>query len=350
MKTTCWVALGVGLAAALAASAAAQSAVASPTVSGPFKHRNLAVYLIHGKDAVPGKNFLTLQEALEAKKIVVHETGSVGQLAVENLSADEEVFIQAGDIVKGGQQDRVLAYDLVVSARSGKVPIASFCVEHGRWSRRGTEDAGRFSQSTGQLPGRALRLAVRSDRDQGQVWDKVREQQDKLARRLSKDVTDPRSRSSLQLTLENPDLQAKVDRYVAALEQCISTKREGGKGPDKGDASQSDVIGVVFAINGRIESAETYGAADLMRRIWPKLLRTAAIDAFTEHQPGRRYEPAEADEVAAFLAEGAQGKGTDKEVSRRIVVTTREGPTALSMETRDRGHKDAVLHHSYIAR
>ena len=89
---------------------------------------------------------------------------------------------------------------------------------------RGPEDAARFSQSTGQLPGKALRLAVRSARDQGQVWDKVREQQEKLARRLNKDVTDPRSRSSLQLTLENADLQAKVNAYVAGLEKCIATK------------------------------------------------------------------------------------------------------------------------------
>src|SRR5262245_50308170 len=87
------------------------------TVSEPFTHQNLAVYLIRGKDVIPGKKFLTLQEALEQKKAIVHETGNVNQLAVENVSADFEVFIQAGDIVKGGQQDRVLAYDLVVPAK-----------------------------------------------------------------------------------------------------------------------------------------------------------------------------------------------------------------------------------------
>src|SRR5580704_11768821 len=68
-------------------------------LSGPYTHENLTVFLIHGKDALPGKKFLTLQEALEQKHLVVHETGNVNKLAVENVSADAEVFIQAGDIV-----------------------------------------------------------------------------------------------------------------------------------------------------------------------------------------------------------------------------------------------------------
>src|SRR6266481_5055923 len=86
----------------------------------------------------------------------------------------------------------VLAYDLIVPPRSGKVRLASFCVEAGRWQQRGGEDARAFSRSAGQLPGKALRLAVSSARQQGQVWEKVKEQQEKLGRRLNKNVADPR--------------------------------------------------------------------------------------------------------------------------------------------------------------
>src|SRR5437868_5974041 len=52
---------------------------AAPTVtkvSGPFTHDNLAVFLLHGPDVLPGRTFLTLQEALEQKKAVVHETSN----------------------------------------------------------------------------------------------------------------------------------------------------------------------------------------------------------------------------------------------------------------------------------
>ena len=55
-------------------------------VSGPFTHANLTVFLLHGPDVVAGQKFLTLQEALEQKKAVMHETSQVNELAVENLT------------------------------------------------------------------------------------------------------------------------------------------------------------------------------------------------------------------------------------------------------------------------
>ena len=339
MKTGHRVALVLALVALLAPSVAAEPPGGSPadwSLSRPFTHKNLAVYLIRGKDVLPGKKFLGLQEALQQKKAVVHETGNVNELEVENRSADVELFMQAGDIVKGGRQDRVLAYDLILPARSGKVRLACFCVEAGRWQRRAGEDVGRFSGSSGQLPGKALRLAVSSARQQGQVWQKVKEQQQKLGRRLKRNVADPRSPSSLQLTLEDKELNARVDAYVAKLEKCVAGSR--------------DVIGFAVTINGKLEGAEVYGSSVLFRQMWPKLLRAAALDAFTEQQQGRRYELAEVDEVKAFLSEGSRGKGTDTEVNSRIRVTTRQGEAALAIESRDQDHKGALIHRSYIAR
>jgi hypothetical protein len=322
-------------------SQAAEPASADYKISEAFTHQNLAVFLIQGKDALPGKNFLTLQEALEQKKIVVHETGTVGQLAVENVSTDVEVFIQSGDIVKGGRQDRVLAYDLIVPAKSGQVAIASFCVEAGRWQKRGAEDDGRFSQSTGQLPGKALRLAVNSARQQGQVWQKVKEQQDKLSQRLKMSVANPQSPSSLQLTLENTELLAKVNAYVSRLEKRLD---------DQSKADKSNVIGMAITINGKLEGAEIYGSAALFRKMWPKLLRTAAVDAFAEHQPGRRYELADGEEISAFLSGGAKDKEKETKVNDRIRVITRESANHVSIETRDQDQKGARVHKSYIAR
>src|SRR5579864_4481210 len=127
---------GLMAAAALCGYAAAQEKgkpepppvklVERPTValrlSGPYTHGNLTVFLIHGDDQMKGRKLLTLDEALEQKKVVVHETKDVNQLAIENVSG-EEVFIQAGDIVKGGQQDRIIAVDVIVPAKSGKLPL-----------------------------------------------------------------------------------------------------------------------------------------------------------------------------------------------------------------------------------
>jgi hypothetical protein len=308
------------------------------TVSGPITCLNLAVYLIHGEDVIPAKNCLTLQEALETNKIVVHETGTVGQLTVENVSKDTEVFIQAGDIVKGGRQDRVLAYDLMVPAKSGRVEINSFCVEAGRWQKRGTEDSDRFSTSSGQLPGKGLRLAVNSARQQGQVWDKVKEQQAKLSQTLQKDLADPKSPSSLQLTLEDKDLLAKIDTYVSKLQKAPEGKK--------------NVIGFALAINGKVESAEIYGSSVLLQKMWPKMLRAAAIDALGDLHVGKKFEPADLDAIKGFLGDTEKNVHTEKKskVSNRIQVTIRESAISVSIETRDHQHEGSVIHRSFIAK
>ena len=109
-------------------------------------HENLAIYFIHGKSA-PGKVPLTLDEAMAKGTVKVRETSNVNQLEIENLG-NEEVFVQSGDIVKGGKQDRTLMVSLVLPPKSGSIPIASFCVEEGRWSARGREDAKNFATAS----------------------------------------------------------------------------------------------------------------------------------------------------------------------------------------------------------
>src|SRR5262249_54189172 len=141
--------------------------------SGPYTQDNLTIFLVHGPDRIKTRNLLTLDEALEKKAVVVHETGDVNELAVENVSADHEVFIQACDIVKGGQQDRILAHDLLLPPKSGKVTIASFCCESGRWAKRGGEDEKTFGSSKNQAATNDVKLAARKEMSQRLVWDNV---------------------------------------------------------------------------------------------------------------------------------------------------------------------------------
>src|SRR6185503_8187402 len=84
-----------------------QPASSNYTFSGPYTHGNLTVFLVHGKD-LTNKNFLTLQEALAQKKVRVYETKDVNELAIRNLS-NQDIYVQAGDIVRGGDQDRMIS-------------------------------------------------------------------------------------------------------------------------------------------------------------------------------------------------------------------------------------------------
>ena len=97
-------------------------------VSTPITHQNLTIFLIHGEDASSNESLITLQEAMEMKVFKVYETEDVNELIVENISPKYDVFIQSGDIVKGGKQDRVLAFSIIIPRNSGKVSIEAFCV------------------------------------------------------------------------------------------------------------------------------------------------------------------------------------------------------------------------------
>jgi hypothetical protein len=332
--------LGGVLALFLSAAAAdpAQDPAATPELklSGPYSHENLTIFLIHGKDPLPGKKFLTLEEALQQKKLVVHETGNVQQLAVENVSMDTEVFIQAGDIVKGGQQDRVVRCDLIVSAKSGKVPLLSFCVESGRWQKRGSEEASMFGFSGNCCNCRGARLAVQGAGEQSKVWEKVREVQNKLARSVGGSVKSKDSPTSLQLTLEDKKILENLDTYTRELGKIV--------------AGQKDAIGYVVVINGSVELADIYMNADFLAKVWPRLLNGSAVDALSQVKKDMQFEPATAETVRKFLAETENAKNErKKDVSKRIQVRTKEGDKMLFVESCDRDNGNLAIRRSYIA-
>jgi hypothetical protein len=239
----------------------------SHQLSGPFSHANLTIFLIHGKNQIEGNNFLTLQEGLVQKKVIVHETSTVNELAIENLS-NQDVFVQAGDIVKGGQQDRMLAVDLIVPPKSGKLLIAAFCVERGRWSPRGSEQASTFSGATEVAATKDLRLAAKRAKSQGEVWKNVSVAQDKLSENVGVRVNSSESETSLQLAVEHKKVQETVEAYVGALLPVVKGK--------------TAVIGYAFAINGKINSADVYASDALFKKLWPKLLRANAVEAIAE--------------------------------------------------------------------
>ena len=147
---------GLVLAGCVTRGAESPSAGGDYRLSGPYTHNNLTIYLVHGADTIRAGRLLTLQEAMDQKKVVVYETGSVNELAVENVSTDVEVFVQSGDIVKGGRQDRTIGTDFILPAKSGKTPIASYCVEHGRWSGRGGESSAQFSSAGKMVVGKQM--------------------------------------------------------------------------------------------------------------------------------------------------------------------------------------------------
>jgi hypothetical protein len=303
-------------------------------ISGPYTHENLSIYFIHGEDRLKGRDLLTLAEALEQKKARILETSNVNELTVENLSKDEEVFVQAGDIVKGGKQDRVIGIDIILAANSGKVKINVFCVEQGRWRQRGSESTAMFSGSYKTAPSNALKLAVRQKADQQEVWANVAESQRKLSANVGAPVTSRASASSLQLTLENEKLNKQTAEYTSKLTEAT--------------AGREDVVGVAVAINGQVESADTYASPKLFKKLWPRLLDAAATEAIAARDEKKQDAAAPSTDAVREFLTASTDKARTTDVSRRIKTVERESHSTILFSTIDADSDGVSVHGSYL--
>ena len=313
-------------------------------LTGPVSHDNLAIYFVHGVSK-SGPVPLTLAEAMAKRVVQVRETGNVNSLEIENLG-DRDVFVQAGDIVKGGQQDRTLTVSLLLPPKSGRIPIASFCVEHGRWSARAGEDVRTFSTSAVTVSSREMKLAMQApasatsgsgaldtgDRQQ-KVWDGVRREQQKLSAATGANISAPASATSLQLALENKKLAETRNAYVAALKPA----------GEQGD----DIVGYVFAVNGKINSAEIYASNGLFRKMWPKMLDASATEAIGQKHESKDAAPT-VDAVTAFLAGVDGGRASEKPLNFGVRRVTRETAQAVMFETAPAAAP--WVHRSYLAK
>ena len=375
LKTTLLPLLAVSVATfAFAWPYQAKAGSETQRLSGPYTHDNLTIYFVHGRSA-GGPVPLTLEEALDKGTVTVHETGSVGQLAIENTGKDE-VLIHAGDIVKGGQQDRVLTTTMVLKPNSGKVPLDAFCVEQGRWSARGKEDAKRFASSKEMMPSREAKLAMKAksraepavsagiDREvlsdnadpstaniaqprvqvgpgrpaggvnpQGEVWKNVAGIQAALSANLGAKVNSETSESSLQLALENEKVNAARKAYLDALQPTIE--------------KESDIVGYVFAVNGRINSADVYSSNALFRKLWPRLIKASATEALGAKSADAKTEAPAAEAVELFLTAAASGNSTEHEPAIGMTLKVRDSDKAVDFETL--GADGALVHRNVLA-
>lgn len=272
-------------------------------VEDGIRHTNLILYPVVLE---PGKlpSVLTMDEGLGAGTLVVSEvndSGSVNNLLLENRGK-QPVFIMAGEILDGAKQDRVLQHDLWLKPGSGKVDIGAYCVEHGRWSYESAKDKVFRSQAT--LSNIAVRAEARKAKSQGAVWDAV------AATQAQGGYSAPTQ--SLNAAYESKEIQANVDSYLEAF----------GDLPDK----HGKMNGVIVQIGDRIVAADCFSSKEIMKSLWPKMVKSYALEAVTRGNAG-----AQSDLEAArrFLLQGAgaeptrqptAGEGTLYELSSRDVA------------------------------
>jgi hypothetical protein len=270
-------------------AAVASGAVAGvDRVTGPFAHENLAVFVLCS-DSRDDTDFLTLDEGLKDGSVVVSEKGQeeVNELEIENKS-DRPLFLTTGDRVVGGKQDRIVGSSTVVPPHSGKRPMASFCVEHGRWHGQSANfhNSANFAVANEEV--RAMALS----KSQEGVWAKVAATKSLAQEQLK--VSN--SSSSLTEALDSAEVQKASDAYVQALAHVLDGK--------------PDAVGVVFALNGKVVELDVFPGRPLVAKLYPRLLASYAFQAALHAQePTCAVAAADVEKFAQVGRDGAKLEG-----------------------------------------
>jgi hypothetical protein len=232
--------------------------------------------------------------------------GDVNRLLVINRS-DRPLYLMPGEIIVGGRQDRTIGRELVIAPTGKPTPIDVFCVEARRWGGRASDQTamllsqasqnvanaatvalsdgvspetaaaqaanGKFVASVGNLS-KAARLAVQQSGDQGEVWNKV-------ALANAESGVNPQSGAFTHNYVEQKAVQ-RLEPYLEALQRPV--------------ADTKNVVGVVAAVNGKLETIDVFESTPLFKKLWPKLLKSYALDAANSGPEPEAEAEAEADE------------------------------------------------------
>src|SRR5712692_1400072 len=162
---------------------------------------------------------------------------------------------------------------LLLPPQSGSIPIASFCVEQGRWSARGREDVKSFSTAAAAVPSREMKIAMKAP-------------------------------------LPTPPTAAEPNPTQAPVDSAlIDSRLRHARIPSPGTA---------YAVAGAAETSQR------QQQVWENVRRTQA--ALAERvgaigiEPATRPREREARRRAEGLRQGAQSRGRERRRHHRLCV------------------------------
>jgi len=222
-------------------------------------------------------NFKNLKEAMDIQGFRITEkkpygrfddVGAVNSLTVQNKSQDT-VYLMAGDVVKGGNQDRVLAQDMVLPPRT-LASIEVFCVEKNRWQYR---EANEQEETEKQKKDRKvfafsgyynvvsndIRRTVKQEKNQNSVWAAVGD-----LTTNNKAVSSTGTYTALE---DSKEFTVERNRYLAYFE-------------DKMD-HVDNVIGMVVVSGDRVLGTDIFNHPNLFKKQYKVLLHSYVTDAVT---------------------------------------------------------------------
>ncbi|MBI5778068.1 MAG: hypothetical protein HZA49_01250 [Planctomycetes bacterium] len=305
-------------------------------ISPPYIHKNMTLFVISKPpDNKPTANYITLDEGITQGKVKISEkeNAEVERLELENNS-DLPLFLQSGDIVKGGQQDRTIQVSITIPPHSGKIDIPSLCVEQSRWTE--WDGGAKFESTCQNAPSKGMRMAAQKG-DQSYQWASV----SALKSQVSENLVLARSAtSSVNEELENPKVKETIAEYEKALAPLLK--------------NHPNAIGMAFALNGEINTIEIFQTPKLFQKVSSKLLKSWSLESIAN--PSKKETSAKGgsasggkavgiDEIKMFIAEMEKGKGTENTYNDNKVIRL-ENEKGLASDLMDKSKE--VIHRQYI--
>jgi hypothetical protein len=177
-----------------------------------------------------------------------------------NNSGDKDIFIMAGEILKGAKQDRILKQDILVKKGTTKntwITIPAYCVEYGRWEYNETFE---LSSAEKIIPS-SIRKKAEIQSTQSSVWKEINLTQADFAG----------SNNTILKSYENKDMKNSVNNYTKAFKNI----------PEE----QENMIGFVITSGNEIVGIEIFETNNLLREYWDKLLESYAMGDLSKTTP-----------------------------------------------------------------
>ncbi len=233
--------------------------------AGPSTFKHLSIFPLH-RSTLPASepDYLLLDDAIAHGLARITEAGgggSVPEIKFEN-DADKPVLLLDGEELLGAHQDRALNLTILAPAkRITLIPVS--CVEPGRWRMTAPEfrlagdmmcsraRAARCAQVTS-----SMRASGTRGSDQAMVWDEL-------------------AAKAARLGVDSPTgaMAAMYERHALQLEEYVRAF--------EWTAGQ---MGVLSAIGCHPLALDLFDHSETMRRLFPKLIRSYALDALDAGQ------------------------------------------------------------------
>ena len=278
-----------------------------------WAYENLRLYpvcadesALNNSESLPG--LATLAEGMQTPGFRITERKQFGReqnawynaLTVQNKS-DKTVFLMSGDVVTGGNQDRVIAYDDVIPPGTIK-NIDVFCVEAGRSSYYDPEAPETEKQIAAfrgyyNVASPRVRKAVHQGNQQG-VWKAV----DK--------VTEANNASS-------------VTKTYAALEteNTHKTRREAYLNFFEGKMDAlPNAVGVVAVCNGKVIGVDIFSQPALFRNQYKALLHGYTTEAVVAGNDGSTSNDLAVREAFKHVAKLAQTNSAAEDIAGKFSI------------------------------